>query len=71
MSEKRSICKVYKELILFNGKKIQLKKWTEDLNRHFSKMTTNDQQVHKKVPNITSHQDMQIETTMRYYLTTY
>ena len=69
MSEKRSICKVYKELILFNAKKIQLKKWTEDLNRHFSKMTTNDQQVHEKVPNNTSHQDMQMETTMRYYLT--
>ena len=50
-------------------KKIQLKKWTEDLNRHFSKMTTNDQQVHEKVPNITSHKEMQIKTTMRYYLT--
>ena len=49
--------------------KIQLKKWTEDLNRHFSKMTTNDQQVHEKVPNITSHKEMQIKTTMRYYLT--
>ena len=33
------------------------RKWTEDLNRHFSeKDTQNGQQVHKKTHGITSHQ---------------
>ena len=34
-----------------------IKKWAEELNRHFSKRRcTNDQQVHEKMLNITNHQ---------------
>lgn len=44
-------------------------KWTKDLNRqYFQRKYMNGQQVHEKVFNITNHWEMQIETTMRYYL---
>ena len=34
----------------------------------FKRKYRNGQQVHEKVFNITNRQEMQIETTMRYYL---
>ena len=46
------------------------RKWTEDLNRHFSeKDTQNGQQVHKKVFNVINHRKIQFKITMRYHLT--
>ena len=41
-----------------------IKKWVEDLKRHFSK---DSQNAHEKIFNITIR-EMQIKTTMRYYL---
>ena len=44
-------------------------KWAKDLNRQFfQRKYMNGQQVHEKVYNITNRWEMQIETTMRYYL---
>ena len=46
-----------------------IKKWAEEQNRHFSKdWQTDGQKPHEKMLNITIR-EMQIKTTMRYYLT--
>ena len=38
------------------NKQANLKKWANDLNRHFFQRPIDDQQAHKKMLNITNHQ---------------